>query len=59
VKPVPDLDGHDAAVARLLAARADQGLPPTVQDPEVLDRAASLFVAARRDAVKDTTAKKD
>jgi hypothetical protein len=32
-------------VARLLATRAEQGLPPTVTDPTALDRAAVLFSA--------------
>jgi hypothetical protein len=34
---------HDEAVARLLDARVEQGLGPTITDPVALDRAAVLF----------------
>jgi len=35
---------HDEAVERLLDARAEQGLAPTVTDPATLDKAAAIFV---------------
>jgi hypothetical protein len=46
-------EDHDAAVARLLAARAEQGLASKITDPAALERAAALFAtvtdkAARR-----------
>jgi hypothetical protein len=33
------------ATQRLLDARAEQGLPPTVEDPAALDKAAAIFGA--------------
>jgi hypothetical protein len=38
-----DVEDQDAAVSRLLAARTEQGLSPTITDPVALDRAAVLF----------------
>ena len=38
-------EGEQAAVDRLLAARIEQGLGPTITDPETLDRAAVLWRA--------------
>jgi hypothetical protein len=47
VTPRPDDDGdYAAAVARMLAARIEQGLPLTVTDPAALDKAAAIFAAA-------------
>jgi hypothetical protein len=44
-EPTPERESedHDAAVARLLAARIEQGLGPTITDPKTLDKAAVLF----------------
>jgi hypothetical protein len=34
---------HEEAVARLLATRAEQGLPPTITDPVAQEQAAWLL----------------
>ena len=44
---VPSTDLDEAEARRLVAeSRAEQGLPPTVTDPTVLQIAADLFRAA-------------
>ena len=53
--PVTDLFDQDAAVAALLAARDEAGLPGTVTDPDALDRIAKVLAASER---ASTTRKK-
>lgn len=47
----PEIAGRwrrDEFAAWVAASRAEQGLPPTVEDPEVLDLIARIIVADER-----------
>jgi hypothetical protein len=44
VKPPPE-ETPEQAVKRLVAARTEQGLPPTIENPVALDKAAAIFGA--------------
>jgi hypothetical protein len=43
---VVEPETHAETVARMVAARAEQGLPLKVEDPVALDKAAAIFNSA-------------